>query len=155
MEPRQKKECQMSKLRGRDAILAVIIALGFVIHQIGTDLSKLTTSEHAFLAILGLVVALGAVLTMVYDHTVTRPIEIVGATEVPQPAISRFLFHDTRSAPLWLALRLYVGIAWFTAGFEKITGSPSWLSNGNALKGYWTDAASIPKTGKTALSYDW
>jgi thiosulfate dehydrogenase (quinone) large subunit len=145
----------MSKLRGRDAILAVIIALGFVIHQVGTDLSKLTTSEHAFLGILGLVVALGAVVTMIYDHTAARPIEVVAATEVPQPAISRFLFHDTRSAPLWLAVRLYVGIAWFTAGWEKITGSPSWLSNGNALKGFWTSAAAIPKTGKPAISYDW
>jgi thiosulfate dehydrogenase (quinone) large subunit len=92
---------------------------------------------------------------MIYDHTAARPIEVVAATEVPQPAISRFLFHDTRSAPLWLAIRLYVGIAWFTAGWEKITGSPPWLSNGNALKGFWTGAVAVPKTGKPAISYDW
>jgi len=141
-------------MRTRDLILAVIIALGFVIHQVGTDWSKLTSGEHAFVAILGLLVALGAVATMIYDHAVKRPIETVN-TEVPQPAISRFLFHDTRSAPIWLAVRLYVGIAWFTAGFEKITGSPSWLSSGTGLQKYWQNAVAIPKTGKPAISYDW
>jgi thiosulfate dehydrogenase (quinone) large subunit len=145
----------MSRMRTRDVILAIIIAAGFIIHELGTDLSALSESGHVILAILGLVVALGAVGTMIYDHVVTYPIDVEGSTAVREPAVSHFLFHDTRAAPLWLAVRLYVGIAWFTAGWEKITGSPSWLSNGNALKGFWTSAAAIPKTGKPAISYDW
>ncbi len=97
-----------------------------------------------------LAIAFGAVGTMLNDHVVTHPIDAGQSTAVREPALSHFLFHDTRSAPLWLAIRLYVGIAWLTAGWEKITGSPSWLSNGGALKGYWTNAAAIPKTGNVA-----
>jgi len=145
----------MSRMRTRDVILAVIIAAGFIIHAIGTDLSALSASGHVILAILGLVVALGAVGTMIYDHVVAHPIDAERSTAVREPAVAPFLFHDTRSAPLWLAVRLYVGIAWLTAGWEKATGSPSWLTSGVPLKGYWTNSAAIPKTGKPAISYDW
>jgi thiosulfate dehydrogenase [quinone] large subunit len=149
-------ETFMKKMRTRDVVLAVAIAAGFIVHAIGADWSALNASGHVILALLGLAVAFGAVGTMIYDHVVAHPIDAeASGTVVREPAISRFLFHDTRSAPLWLAVRLYVGIAWFTAGFEKITGSPSWLSSGAGLKGYWTNAAAIPKTGKPAISYDW
>jgi thiosulfate dehydrogenase (quinone) large subunit len=145
----------MSRMRTRDVALAVAVAAGFIVHAIGADWSALSGSGHVILAILGLAIAFGAVGTMIYDHVVAHPIDVEGPTAVREPAVSHFLFHDTRSAPLWLAVRLYVGIAWLTAGWEKITGSPSWLSNGNALKGFWTSAAAIPKTGKPAISYDW
>jgi thiosulfate dehydrogenase (quinone) large subunit len=150
----------MNRMRTRDVILAVIIAAGFIIHAIGADWSVLSPGGHVLLALLGLAIAFGAVGTMIYDHVIAHPIDAHPidadqSTSVREPAFSHFFFHDTRSAPLWLAVRLYVGIAWLTAGWEKITGSPSWLSNGSALKGFWTNAASIPKTGKPAISYDW
>jgi thiosulfate dehydrogenase [quinone] large subunit len=145
----------MNRMRTRDVVLAVVIAAGFIIHAIGADWSALSPGGHVTLALLGLAVAFGAVGTMIYDHVVAHPIDAEHATAVREPALSRFLFHHTRSAPLWLAVRLYVGIAWLTAGWEKITGSPSWLSNGSALKGFWTGAVAIPKTGKPAISYDW
>jgi thiosulfate dehydrogenase [quinone] large subunit len=44
------------------------------------------------------------------------------ATQIPEPAIARFLFADTRLAWLWLIVRLYVGYEWLTAGFDKLTG---------------------------------
>ena len=44
------------------------------------------------------------------------------ATQIPEPAIARFLFADTRMAWLWLIVRVYVGYQWLTAGFEKLTG---------------------------------
>jgi len=142
-------------MRTRDVIFAVIIAGGFFVHQLASDWDSIPSSLRVLLSVLGMIVALGAVLTMIYDNVVKRPIDEAASTEVPQPAISRFLFHNTLSAPLWLAVRLYVGIAWLTAGWEKITGSPSWLSNGNALRGFWTNAVAIPKTGRPAISYDW
>ncbi len=145
----------MHRMHTRDAVLAVAIAAGFIVHAIGADWSALNASGHVILALLGLAIAFGAVGTMIYDHVVTHPIDAEKTTAVREPALSHFLFHDTRSAPLWLAVRLYIGIAWLTAGWEKITGSPSWLSNSGALKGFWTNAAAIPKTGKPAISYDW
>lgn len=144
-----------SRMRTRDVVLAVIIALGFVIHAIGTDWSALSESVHAIVAILGLVVVLGAVGTMIYDHVVTHPIDAGQPTAVREPGVSQFLFHDTRSAPIWLVVRLYAGIAWLTAGWEKITGNPSWLKSGAPLQGYWKHAVAIPQTGKPAISYDW
>jgi thiosulfate dehydrogenase (quinone) large subunit len=41
--------------------------------------------------------------------------------EIPEPNISRFLFADTRLAPLWLLIRLYAGYAWLMAGWDKFT----------------------------------
>ena len=38
--------------------------------------------------------------------------------EIPEPAISRFLFGDTRMALLWTVIRLYLGYEWLTAGWE-------------------------------------
>ncbi|MGI8688857.1 MAG: DoxX family protein [Thermomicrobiales bacterium] len=146
----------MSRMRGRDVLFAAIIAVGFIIHEIGADWGALSGSLHVLLAILGLFVVFGALSTWLYDRFAERRIDADAfETAVPEPTIARFLFHDTRSAPLWLAARLYVGIAWLTAAWEKITGSPSWLSNGSALKGFWTSSAAIPKTGKPAISYDW
>jgi thiosulfate dehydrogenase [quinone] large subunit len=146
----------MSRMKARDVILAAIIALGFVIHEIGTDWSALGEGMHVLIAVLGLLVVFGALGTWLYDRFATRRIDADEyETAVPEPALSRFLFHDTRSAPLWLAARLYVGIAWLTAGWEKITGNPSWLSSGNGLKAYWANAVKIPTQGKPAISYDW
>jgi thiosulfate dehydrogenase [quinone] large subunit len=106
------------------------------------------------LAILGLIVAAGAVATLVYDKVVKNPIE-VGATEVPQPAVSRFLFHDTRSAPLWLVVRFYLGFQWLEAGHHKLTGS-GWVDGGAALKGYWAKAVALdPKTGTGPIAGDY
>lgn len=44
-------------------------------------------------------------------------------TQVPEPPIARFLFADTRMAWFWLIVRLYVAYEWFTAGWEKLTGT--------------------------------
>jgi len=44
-------------------------------------------------------------------------------TLVSDPPIARFLFNDTRSAPIWLALRLWIGLDWLYAGYEKMIGT--------------------------------
>ncbi len=59
------------------------------------------------------------------------------STEIPEPALARFLFSDTRAAWLWLIVRLYLGYEWISAGLEKI-GSPVWTGSkaGVALAGF-------------------
>jgi thiosulfate dehydrogenase [quinone] large subunit len=61
--------------------------------------------------------------------------------QIPEPAISRFLFADTRFSAVWLIVRLYVGYEWFTAGWEKL-GNPVWTGPqaGVAVKGFLTGA---------------
>ena len=56
---------------------------------------------------------------------------------VPENPISRFLFSDTRSAFIWLIIRLYVGYAWLKAGWGKLT-TDVWTGDqaGTALTGF-------------------
>lgn len=62
------------------------------------------------------------------DHTVHT---------VREPEISRLLFADTRLAPLWALLRIYVGYEWLMAGWGKVT-SPAWVGadGGAAVSGF-------------------
>lgn len=62
------------------------------------------------------------------DHTVHT---------VREPEISRLLFADTRLAPLWALLRVYVGYEWLMAGWGKVT-SPAWVGadGGAAVSGF-------------------
>ncbi|MBA3944653.1 MAG: DoxX family protein [Herpetosiphonaceae bacterium] len=60
-------------------------------------------------------------------------------TEIPEPAIARLLFADTRLATLWLIIRLYVGWEWLVAGWEKLTnpaGVWTGAKAGAALNGF-------------------
>lgn len=64
-------------------------------------------------------------------------------TQIPEPALSRLLFADTRVAWLWLIIRLYVGWQWLLAGWSKVT-SPAWTGAqaGTALQGFLSGAIS-------------
>lgn len=73
--------------------------------------------------------------------------------EIPDPPIARFLFSNTRSAWLWLVIRLYLGYQWVIAGSHKM--GPEWLNGGEALKGFWTNAVKIPEQGKPPIAFDW
>jgi thiosulfate dehydrogenase [quinone] large subunit len=141
----------MAGMKTRDVVLAAAIVVGFIIFQVGADWRE---GAGALLALLGLVVVLGAVATLIYDNTVTNRVDAGGATVVPEPAVSRYLFHDTRAAPLWLAVRLYVGAAWLEAGWGKITGT-GWLDGGSSLLGFWTSAVAVNDKGTGKITYAW
>jgi len=57
--------------------------------------------------------------------------------EIPEPAISRFLFADSRFGWFWLVVRLYVGYEWLMAGWGKFN-NPAWngANAGSAVKGF-------------------
>jgi thiosulfate dehydrogenase [quinone] large subunit len=76
-------------------------------------------------------------------------------TEIQDPPLARFLFGDTRSAPLWLALRVFLGYQWLIAGWHKVE-DPAWMVTGDALKGFLTRAAAIPAApARAAITFDW
>lgn len=60
---------------------------------------------------------------------------------LPELAVSKFLFKDSRTAFFWLIVRLYVGWQWLEAGWEKI-GDPAWTGAqaGSAVQGFLTGA---------------
>ena len=68
--------------------------------------------------------------------------------QIPEPPIARFLFADTRLAPLWTLIRLYVGYEWLTAGWGKLTNPAGvWVGAkaGTAITGFLQGA--LEKTG--------
>jgi thiosulfate dehydrogenase [quinone] large subunit len=84
---------------------------------------------------------------------------MVGGRVVADPPLARFLFADTRLAPLWLVVRLYVGYAWFDAGWHKVmdTGATTnYIIDGKGILAFWQRIAAIPAApAKPVITYDW
>jgi thiosulfate dehydrogenase (quinone) large subunit len=74
--------------------------------------------------------------------------------ELKDPQFVSFLFSDIRTAPMWLIVRVYLGLQWLEAGWAKVT-SEAWMDTGVAVQGYWTRAVAIPEEGQPAIRYDW
>ena len=73
--------------------------------------------------------------------------------EIQDPPLAKFLFSDTRSAWLWLLVRLYLGWEWLSHGWEKIQ-SPAWQT-GAALRGFWENSIQVPEGGRPTVAFDW
>jgi len=59
--------------------------------------------------------------------------------QIAEPPIARFLFADTRLAPLWTIIRLYLGYEWLMAGWGKLTNPAGvWVGAkaGTAVTGF-------------------
>jgi thiosulfate dehydrogenase [quinone] large subunit len=79
-----------------------------------------------------------------------------GATEVEieGPAVTRFLFHNSRAGLLWLPIRIFLGLAWLNAGLHKIV-DPAW-QDGSALTGFWQRIVEVPEApARPAITYEW
>jgi thiosulfate dehydrogenase [quinone] large subunit len=73
---------------------------------------------------------------------------------IQDPQVVRTLFNDSRLAPLWLVVRVWLGFQWIEAGLHKVE-STAWTVTGDALKGFWTGAVAIPAEGRPPISFDW
>lgn len=108
--------------------------------------------------VLGAISAAGAwFATTKYSNTEMNPAaDGSDAVHMEDPRLARFLFKDTRSAALWLPLRIFLGWEWFDAGLHKFQ-DPKWMDTGVALQGYWQRAVAIPAEGqgRPAITYDW
>ncbi len=77
------------------------------------------------------------------------------STVVADPPLARFLFADTRTAIVWLLIRVYVGWSFLEAGWHKVQ-DPGWMETGKSILGFWTNAAKVPAApAKPAITYDW
>ncbi|OHA27233.1 MAG: DoxX family protein [Candidatus Taylorbacteria bacterium RIFCSPHIGHO2_02_FULL_46_13] len=58
-------------------------------------------------------------------------------TYIAESPISKFLFFNSKSAWLWLVIRVYVGYEWFVAGYAKAS-DPAWVgaSAGAPINGF-------------------
>jgi thiosulfate dehydrogenase [quinone] large subunit len=73
---------------------------------------------------------------------------------IEDPPLARWLFNKVHAAWLWLPIRIWLGYRWIDASLHKID-NPAWVSTGEALKGYWTNAVSIPEGGRPPIAFDW
>ena len=73
---------------------------------------------------------------------------------IEEPPLARFLFGDTRLSPVWLVVRVLLGLSWLSAGLGKLS-NPDWTQTGAALKGFWMGAVTASATGKTPITFDW
>ncbi len=79
---------------------------------------------------------------------------------VPDPPLAHSLFSTTKFAWLWTILRIWLGYEWLTAGWHKVTDA-RWMSTGEALKGFWTRAVTVPdaeavaKGARPVIAFDW
>lgn len=73
---------------------------------------------------------------------------------VPENPVSRFLFSDTRSAWIWLLVRLYLGWQWLNAGWGKVN-SEAWTGSqaGAAIQGFVQGALAKAEAGKDVTGW--
>jgi thiosulfate dehydrogenase (quinone) large subunit len=78
-----------------------------------------------------------------------------GRAEIPEPNITRFLFADTRMAPVWLILRLWLGYEWLQAAWGK-WAEGGWVGEGagGAVTGY-AQGAIAQTTGEHPQVTQW
>ncbi|HLZ47276.1 MAG TPA: DoxX family protein [Candidatus Limnocylindria bacterium] len=79
-------------------------------------------------------------------------------TVVADPPLARFLFSDTRMAPVWFLVRIFVGFSWLDAGWHKITDigvKTNYIIDGQGILAFWQRIAAIPAApAKPVISYD-
>jgi thiosulfate dehydrogenase [quinone] large subunit len=73
---------------------------------------------------------------------------------VHDPPVAKRLFNNAVAAWLWLPFRLWLGYKWIDAALHKV-GSPAWVGGGEALRGFWLSAISIPEAGRPPIAFDW
>lgn len=73
---------------------------------------------------------------------------------VPENPVSMFLFSSTRSAWIWLIIRLYLGYEWLMAGIKKVT-SDAWTGKnaGVAVEGFMKGALAKAEEGKDVAGW--
>lgn len=73
---------------------------------------------------------------------------------IEDPKFAKTLFNDPRLSLFWLPIRIYLGWSWLDASLHKIN-NPAWVGGGEALKGFWTNAVTIPAEGRPAIAFGW
>jgi thiosulfate dehydrogenase [quinone] large subunit len=134
-------------MKQRYWVIAVVAFLGFWLLRMGTG-SDWSGGMQALALLAGAVLFVGSAWWLMRGYQRGQD-EVV----LQNPTLSHFLFDSTRSAPLWLGARVFLGYEWFQAGWHKVV-DPEWMSGAGILS-YWQRAASIPEQGRAPITYDW
>ncbi len=124
-------------------MVALLVIIGFVLLRIATNWADSTTT-------MVFVVAALIAFFFVWQLRGAAPANL----SIPTPRFARTAFESPAGGVVWLALRLFLGTEWLSAGLHKLS-DPAWMQTGEALRGYWERAVAIPETGRPAITYDW
>ncbi len=84
--------------------------------------------------------------------TSSRTQNVIGFND---PPAAQALFGSPQWALLWLVARLYVGYTWLTSGWGKLS-NPAWVQTGEALKGFWERAITVPEPpARPPIAFEW
>lgn len=137
----------------RRLIYFLVILVGFIIYLVADKEAGLS-KEQQILVGLGIAMAAAGIASYVWSGTATAARGTESAVPVTDPPVAQFLFSDVRSAPIWLAVRLWLGYQWIDAGWYK-TREEAWTS-GDAMQGFWTWITAPPAEGaRPAITYGW
>ena len=89
-----------------------------------------------------------------------------GQILIEDPPIARLLFGSTRTAGLWLLVRVWVGFQWLNSslgltyhlglgGKEGKLFDPAWNASGEAIRAYWERAVTPAAGGATPVVFGW
>jgi thiosulfate dehydrogenase [quinone] large subunit len=87
----------------------------------------------------------------------TKPVKKGDYIVVKENPVSMFLFNSTKSAWIWLIIRLYVGYVWLSSGIGKLS-KPAWIGEdaGKAIQGFVGGALSKAEAGSDVTGwYAW
>ncbi len=76
-------------------------------------------------------------------------------TVVEEPAFVKWLLSSPKASWIWLILRVWLGYQWIEAGIEKVS-EPGWVVTGEALKGFFVRAVTIPDApARPLIAFGW
>ncbi|HLI25915.1 MAG TPA: DoxX family membrane protein [Chloroflexota bacterium] len=73
---------------------------------------------------------------------------------IEDPPLARLLFSDTRTAPFWLVVRVWLGWQWLEAGWHKVF-DPAWVQGGTAVRDFWARALGTTPAGQPVIAVGW
>ncbi len=153
----QEKGDKQVKLSTNSIIIIVVATLLglFLGNGLGGAFGTGAGSGLFWALVVGVISAVGAYFAVANHSKAVEKGDVETGTQTEDPKFAQFLFKDTRSAAIWLPVRIFMGLDFLSAGWHKFE-DPKWMNDGSALLGYWKNAVAVnPETGRGAITYDW
>ena len=142
---------------GLFVVLAWVFADGMFTHSLWNSEAIATSTLWTYLMLVAIVAAGIYQAQQIPEAGVTtKPVADTSAGQTDDPVIWKLLMGNSYWALIWMPVRFFVGLEWVAAGEHKVRGD-GWMDGGTALKGYWTNATTVPegRPNAPAGTYAW
>ena len=116
-------------------MLIVILAAAWTVIHLILGVADITATDYWGIA-LPILFVIALIVAFVRFAQERHALQTASSTEqFPEPAISKFFLGSDGSSEMWFVVRMYVGVEWLLAGWEKVI-SPAWGTSGKAIAGF-------------------